>query len=88
MMKPLKLAALKASTSPSRLDVHEELRAKLVSEALNMLASKKTQGSPRSLAALAIYAAARRLGLHLSRNEIAEVAGVSRIIMRRWRKLI
>ena len=59
-----------------------------MSEALSILASKRIKGSPRSIAALAIYAAARKLGLYISREEVAEAAGVGRTTMRRWKELL
>ncbi|RLF12633.1 MAG: hypothetical protein DRJ69_00780 [Thermoprotei archaeon] len=71
----------------SKLCASGELRARLVSEALSILASKRIKGSPRSIAALAIYAAARKLGLHILREQVAEAAGVSITTMRRGREL-
>jgi len=53
-----------------------------------MLARRRVKGSPRSVAALAVYAVARRLGLDLSRDEVARAAGVGAATMRRWKELL
>jgi len=72
----------------SRLDVSEELRSRLMSEALTILASRRIHGSPKCVAATALYAVARKLGVNLSMESVAKAAEVSVQPLKRWRELL
>ena len=61
----------------SRLDVSDELKSRLMSEALSVLANKRIHGSPKCIAATALYAAPRELNVDLSMERVARAAGVS-----------
>ena len=72
----------------SKLKLAGEFRAKLVAEALNILSCRRVHGSPRTLAALALYAAAKRLRANLSMAEVAEAASVSKATIKRWKEIL
>ena len=59
-----------------------------MSEARSILASKRMHGSPKCMAATALYAASRKLSVNLSMERVAKAAGVSVQQLKRWRELV
>ena len=60
----------------------------MMSEALSMLASERVHGSPKCIAATALYTASRKLNVDLSMESVAKAAGVSMEPLKRWRELV